>query len=819
MPSVFSNTPQANRNDIAVDGISFGLVYDAILDFSDQEDLSAFWKKVCKNSRWVVPAQRMCVVLYGEDRQIHVVGQLEAGEYQESNFDEVSQADDLLSSMFYTKIPQWFPTTVAPPQADAFCKWLFQDSPPLLFSIPFKHRDRQLGVLLFVTKNIPQQDRNKISPLATIYSLHVGLVFSLLTVDEERKKAEKKSAFLASIVEFSDEAIMGVSPAGLITSWNSSAEKLFQYSQEEIVGKHISLLWPPSGKRESEKVFQHILQGEATEAFETKRLRKDGSLVDILLSVSPIRDAQERLIGTSAICRDLTKQKVSEEQIKKWERIFQYSGWGVLLSQGDTSYVGLSNPTYAKMMGYTMEELQGKHLSEIYAPEVRAELTQHMKQVHQKGHLIFESKQVRKDGSVVPVLVDVSAIKDEMGKILFRVANIQDISERKEYEKQLKEAKASAEAANEAKSAFLANMSHEIRTPLNAILGFSQILLKHSEIYQFPETSSQYLEHIKISGEHLTELINNILDLSKIEAGKMSVSEEDVNLGQLVQGIYHIHQTEAERKALQFSYEYDPALPKIIRSDHTKINQILMNLTANAIKFTAKGSVKLKIGKADNHLLFQVIDEGIGIEKDRHSAVFEAFEQGDKTATRQFGGTGLGLAITKEMVRLLKGEIWLESEVDKGTSFFVKLPLIEGSPMPSANQNEIANYRFSSENVILLVEDNLINQTVAKATFREIGLSLEIANNGQEGLEKIVALRPNLVLMDLHMPVMDGIAATTLIRQNPAYRNLPIIALSADAFTEQQEKAIQQGFNHYLTKPLDLKHLLPLLSRYLKSDS
>lgn len=385
---------------------------------------------------------------------------------------------------------------------------------------------------------------------------------------------------------------------------------------------------------------------------------------------------------------------------------------------------------------------------------------------------------------------------------------------------EVQEAKLHAESANRSKSQFLANMSHEIRTPLNAIIGFTEIMLIEGLENPLPADFATYLGHIKVSGKHLSELINNVLDLSKIEAGKLALSLELVDLKQLLTTIHSINRAKAIEKGVVFTFRYEDDLPQFIETDRTKLNQILMNLVSNAIKFTPKNKkVELWVRRTEEEILFSVTDEGTGIPKERQPHIFEPFEQADNTITRQYGGTGLGLSIAKKMGEMLQGEIILTSAEGRGSVFMFNLPLVIAEGVAEVEKDTIDTpFKFSKENTVLVVEDNKLNQKMIKFLLNKFGLDIHIANNGEEGLLMIQKLKPDLVFMDIHMPVMDGLEAILHIRQMPEFSALPIVILSADAFKEQKMHAAELGATGYLTKPVEMEILLPVLQQHLKRE-
>ena len=390
-----------------------------------------------------------------------------------------------------------------------------------------------------------------------------------------------------------------------------------------------------------------------------------------------------------------------------------------------------------------------------------------------------------------------------------------------ERTKELAVARDQAVAANDSKSRFLANMSHEIRTPLNSIVGFSQILLKESEGHVLSDEFRQFLKNINVSGENLSELINNILDLSKIEAGRTDLSMENLNLKLLVQGIFHTNKAQAIKKNIKFTYMYEPHLPEVIYSDRTKLNQILMNLVSNAIKFTpAQKAVNLKAVREKDIIVFKVEDQGIGIASDRQESIFEAFEQAESSTTRLYGGTGLGLSIAKSMAKLLKGEISLISEEGKGTTFIFRIPLVEsGEELTVKEELNWDNIKFVNDNKVLIVEDNVMNQQMIRALFNELGLKVDIASNGESGIKMAISLKPDLIIMDMHMPEMDGLETTRRIHRDPVCKDVPVIFLSADALSDRQKEVKDEGISDYLTKPLNINKLINVLIKYLRHEN
>jgi len=472
---------------------------------------------------------------------------------------------------------------------------------------------------------------------------------------------------------------------------------------------------------------------------------------------------------------------------------------------------------------YNLSPVLGNSFIEDIALEKDRELfTECIGKCLKGEHLIVTEELGDPDKGSIYYDLNFNSIVDEKGKVKGVAVYGQDITVRKQAEREILEAKFEAERVAKAKSEFLSNMSHEIRTPMNAIIGLSELLLKE----KLTDKQHENMRSIKYSADNLLVIINDILDFSKIESGKIEFEEVNFDIFLKVQEIKKTFVFKAEEKGITLKFRVDEKIPQFLVGDPFRLNQILLNLLSNAVKFTNNGTVTLELSliedRKDNVVIqFDVIDTGIGIPKDKLASVFESYTQAYTDITRRFGGTGLGLAITRQLVTMQQGEISLDSEAGKGTTFTVKLAFQKGVAETVASPDEaiadLLEKRDFGGMPVLLVEDNVMNQFVANQVLELWNIKVDFAMNGLEATDKLKESDYALVLMDLQMPVMSGYEATAFIRdrtnrlRNP---DIPIIALTADAFPETKKKVIEAGMNDFVTKPLEQTDLYTKIKQH-----
>lgn len=474
---------------------------------------------------------------------------------------------------------------------------------------------------------------------------------------------------------------------------------------------------------------------------------------------------------------------------------------------------------FAALLGYEKDELIGKNALEILiSPDFIPELENRTKDRKEGKSNAYEIQLIKKSGEKIWVLVSGAPIYNSEGEVVGSIGIHYDISAQKQLMLELEKAKNEADEARMAEAQFLANMSHEIRNPINAITGITNLM------YDTPVNKEQleYLDTLKFSSEVLMSLISDILDINKIESGAMPITESEINLPQLVRAIINTFRFNRIDKNLQIEEYLDPRITFNVFADQTMVNQILMNLIGNAIKFTSEGRVLVKVelqaeSEQKYDLLISVSDTGIGIDPNEIKYIFENFKQAGPKIKEKFGGTGLGLAITKRLVEMMGGEIWVTSQAGKGSQFFVRVALRKGSAIGQPEKKAKLLREKIDNNVkeILIVEDNVVNQNYLKGIMKKQDIRYKIANNGKEAIALTEKHTFDIILMDIRMPEMNGYDATVWIRSQTENSNhlVPIIALTASALVDEREKAIRVGMNEHLSKPFTEAKLIEVINQ------
>jgi PAS domain S-box-containing protein len=608
---------------------------------------------------------------------------------------------------------------------------------------------------------------------------------------------------------------------------NKRWAKLFHTSPEETIGKFDHEIFPPEMARAFRTNDLAVQAGGKPQMLEEIAPHDDGP--HTYLSVKfPLRDAAGRINAIGGIATDITERKesiraleASEERFKLAVRGTNDGIWDWDIRSGEVFF----SPPWKSMIGYEDEELENTFASfeKLLHPDDRDRVLKTLDDYLNTRipRYAVEFRFRHKDGSWRWILARGRALRDADGRPYRMAGSHTDVTERKHDEEELHQAREAAEAANNSKSIFLANMSHEIRTPMNGVIGMSELLLGTS----LNETQREYLEMLKHSADSLLDLLNDILDFSKIEAGKMELDSQEFDLHATVTETTQAMDVRAFQKRLVLLHHISPDIPQRLLGDEGRLRQILINLIGNAIKFTHKGGVTIEVdvesATADLITLhFKINDTGIGIARHMHENIFEAFTQAEASTTRRYGGTGLGLAICRDLVELMHGRIWVESQPDMGSTFhftaaFGRTSGISIKPRSPRVEPVITTHASMK---VLIVEDGHVNQLVGARMLEKRGHLVTLASNGQEAIDFFKSDTFDAILMDVHMPGINGYEATAIIRQieETTGTHVPIIAMTANAMIGDRERCLAAGMDDYIAKPLRSAELIQVIEQFAR---
>jgi PAS domain S-box-containing protein len=613
---------------------------------------------------------------------------------------------------------------------------------------------------------------------------------------------------------------------GNINYANDKFCEISGFTREELLGSNHRLLNSGAHSAEFfEGMWAAIAQGRVWRG-EIRNRAKNGAFYWVDATVVPLMGADglpEQYIG---IRTDITVRKSIESQLAEQlhfvEVLLEATPTAIYLKDLQGRYLRF-NKAFEALFGIAREDWIGKSVFDL-VPGDAAKL------MHAKDLELFQGAATvqtyeavfvhRKSGQPREGLYWKAPLIGADGQVTALVGTILDVTEKNRSEQELRAAKSVAEAANQAKSDFLANMSHEIRTPMNGVIGMTDLALGT----ELDSTQREYLTVVRNSAQSLMVILNDILDFSKIEAGKLNIESVAFPLPEMVSECLKSMLARAEKKGLALRSHLDVALPDRVMGDPVRIRQVLTNLCDNAIKFTAAGSVAVSVrstsmGEAAAELHFSVRDSGIGIAQDKQAGVFEAFTQADTSTTRKFGGTGLGLTICARLVELMGGRIWVESSPGQGSTFHFTVRVTAVDQVVPADSVPLdASVPSSKPLRVLLVEDHPINQMLATTLLKKWGHSVVLANNGQEGVDLFPAQQWDVVLMDMQMPVMGGLAATRLIRaREPKGQHIPIIAMTANAMESDRQACLDAGMDDHLAKPFNAAGLQAMLELHTQA--
>ncbi|HZS45791.1 MAG TPA: PAS domain S-box protein [Blastocatellia bacterium] len=650
------------------------------------------------------------------------------------------------------------------------------------------------------------------------------------------EQAELAQHWLTAIIESAEDAIISKTLDGVITSWNKGAEQIFGYTPEEAIGKPVTILIPDDHQDEEPVILARIRNGERIEHYETIRRRKDGRLINISLTVSPIKDRNGKITGASKIARDITARKQAETALQQKEqelRDFIERAAVGLHWVGPDGIIMWANQTELDLLGYTSEQYIGRHIAEFHADQVA--INDILARLANKETLIDHPAQLRcKDGSVRHVLIS-SNVRWEGDKFIHTRCFTRDITELKHIESEReqllqreREARMQAEAAQQRaeeasrlKDEFIATVSHELRTPLTSMLGWVR-LLRSGKLDA--GTNEKALEIIERNVKSQAQLVEDLLDISRIVTGRLRLDVRPLELTSVITAAVEAIHPAAEAKGIRIQTTLDSGAGPV-SGDFERLQQVVWNLLSNAVKFTPKGGrVQIHLERINSHVELTVSDTGVGINPQFLPRVFERFTQADSSNTRVHGGLGMGLAIVKSIVELHGGTVMVDSAgAGNGTTFVVRLPimvvrreLIDAERVHSKGWGDIT---FDcppeiSGLQILIVDDEADTREMLQTLFEQCQATVETAASASKALEILDRWLPDIIIADIGMPGQNGYELIRQIRTRgpEAGGRIPAVALTAFARVEDRVKALGAGYQMHVAKPVEPGELISIVA-------
>ncbi len=657
----------------------------------------------------------------------------------------------------------------------------------------------------------------RVLPYRTLTNVISGVVITLVDVTRV-KEAEVQRGQLAAIVESAEQAILGATVDGAITSWNAAAERMFGYGEKEVTGRPAHLIVAPERADEMRAVLDRVLAGERLEPVETLGIARGGARVDVSISVAPIHDAGGKIIGASAMLTDITRRKRAEEALRASEEdfrtIFESAVVGKVQCEPGAGRFVRVNRKFAAMLGHEAADLLGKALLDVTAPEdasAVAELYERLLR-GEISDFAIENRYVTRDARRLWASTTVTAIRDAGGRIAHTMAVVQDITRRKQVEADLITAREAAEHANRTKDQFLAVLSHELRTPLTPVVTAASRLLRRDDLVDDVRRS---VEMIQRNAELEARLIDDLLDLTRVVRGKLELITQAVAARTVIEHAMEICADEVDAKSIRLTLDVAPG-EHWVSADVARLEQVVWNLLKNAVKFSYPGSqIELRCYHEGAQVVIEVRDQGVGIEPEVLPRIFDAFEQGNADTTRHFGGLGLGLAISRAIVQLHGGTITASSPGrGSGATFRVLLPSARPPAAVTPAQAKAAGTAAPRRALrILLVEDHEDTAEMMSELLTLTGHTVRIARSVRSALDLVGAEAFDLLVSDLGLP--DGSGTELIASIRSAGNELKAIALSGYGMEEDRRKTIRAGFVEHLIKPVSFRDLDAAIQRVM----